>query len=943
MKIRGDGRRRNPWRAVALTGACAAASISLVGAGADPQTAASHMQAPPGAQPPTNANGEKPEFPPFDKVTEDLEKVVSTADGEASFWTLYADEKTGRLVAELPRQYEQQLFLIAPTVAAGDENAGVMGGTFYAKWKRYDKKLALVSPNFLARGTGEAESDASVEQLYTGSVIAELPILTMGPGGGPVIDLEMLLAKQNSKFFPPFGPTAGLNPGLVSLVKAKAFPENLEITYEMPNAGGRLITVHYSIRHLPENKSFTPREADDRVGYFNVYYMEPGRPETEFMPVKRYITRWQIEKADPSRQLSPPKEPIVWYIEHTTPIRFRRWVREGIESWNDAFEEIGIVNAVQVYQQDATTGAHMEKDPEDARYNFFRWNTSNQGYAIGPSRVDPRTGQIVDADVVWHAGLTRAVMSMHEGLTGDIAVQGFGPETLDWLAEHPEWDPRVRLAPPEKQRRLLAERRAAVKSGRAHEGGLRQAYGGVHTDEPGYDESLGRRCQLGEYMAMNIGLYLSALDGGIVQADPEGDTLDGVPEEFLGPMVRYISAHEVGHCMGLQHNFGASTIRTLEEINSGEMDDDEPFVASVMEYAGPNITPEGEPQGPYATPTVGPYDKWAIAYGYGDADKTEDVLAEVSDPDHVFLNDIAAIGPDPRAQTWDMGANQLDFVEMRMEIVQDLRDQIVSEFVDDGETWEKTRDRYQALLNNHLQAVVIANRWIGGSYVHNDRKGDPGDRKPIENVDSDKQRRALNLVIANTFEDEAYGVTPELLHHMGLDVYYDAPGFQKASQDPAFPVHDQIGGLQATALTLLMNPTKLRRIYDNEYRMADDPNPLTLAEAMDTITSAAWRELEEGQGGRYTAADPMVSSFRRNLQREHLERLISLTMLDAAASPSTRTISTLAVQTLRDLGEAMEEVQNDRATKLDPYTRAHLTDAQARIDKALDAEYVYNR
>src|SRR5690606_29205329 len=122
----------------------------------------------------------------------------------------------------------------------------------------------------------------------------------------------------------------------------------------------------------------------------------------------------------------------------------------------------GIINAIEVYQQDASTGAHMDKDPEDARYNFFRWNTSNQAYAIGPSRWDPRTGQIVDADVVWHAGLTNSIMSMLKDLTGEIAVSSFGPETLAWLAEHPEWDPRIRLASPAEREIVKAQLAAAA-------------------------------------------------------------------------------------------------------------------------------------------------------------------------------------------------------------------------------------------------------------------------------------------------------------------------------------------------------------------------------------------------------------------------------------------------------------------------------------------------
>ena len=409
----------------------------------------------------------KDDFPPFETVIKGMEKVVSTADGSEPFYTLYANKKDGSLVAELPRDFENKLLLIAPTVAGGDEEAGVMGGTIYGYWKRIDKSLVLMEPNFAVKSTGDKESQTSIKQLFTDRVLVDVPISTMGPGGGPVIDLKNLFVAQAGKWFTPafggYGPSvAGVNPRLLILEKAKAFPQNIEITYQMPDARGRLVSLHYSVRNLPENPGYKPRLADSRVGYFNIYYNDLGKPGSD-EPFTRYITRWQLEKADPSLKLGPPKQPIVWYIEHTTPVRYRRWVRDGILSWNTAFEACGFFNAVEVYQQDASTGEHMDKDPEDCRYNFFRWNTTNQGYAIGPSRWDPRTGQILDADVVWHEGLTNSLRGMYRGLSGDIAVQHFGPETLAWLDEHPEFDPRIAFATgPERQALLAAARERAA-------------------------------------------------------------------------------------------------------------------------------------------------------------------------------------------------------------------------------------------------------------------------------------------------------------------------------------------------------------------------------------------------------------------------------------------------------------------------------------------------
>lgn len=185
-----------------------------------------------------------------------------------------------------------------------------------------------------------------------------------------------------------YGGTAGAANGRPSatLVKAKAFPENIEITWEMPAAGSRLQQFHYSISLIPESTGYKPRVADERVGYFTTVYRDLGKFRDDEKWV-RYINRWRLEKRDPDRKLSPPKEPIIYYIEATTPVRYRRYVRDGILSWNKAFEKVGILDAIEVRQQDAESGAYMDIDPEDVRYNFVRWLANDMGTATGVVRA----------------------------------------------------------------------------------------------------------------------------------------------------------------------------------------------------------------------------------------------------------------------------------------------------------------------------------------------------------------------------------------------------------------------------------------------------------------------------------------------------------------------------------------------------------------------------
>jgi hypothetical protein len=923
--------RTAPTLKVAAVASIVAVTASAIDASAGPPAA--------GPAGPAAPDAKKPEFPPFDKVVEGLEKVVTMTDGSAPLYELYRDTETGRLLAVLPPGYDKQLVMIACTISGGDPEAGVMGPTHYVKWRKMDKQLVLIEPNLNVRTDGDREAKDSIEHLYTGRVLVATPILTMAPGGRPVIDLGALSTAQAGKLFGAsvygsYGATlSGLNPALAVLTKTKAFPENVIYEYEAPRADGRLIRITYAIGTLEGSPDYKPRTADPRVGFFYDWHQDFARTSDEDV-TDRYIIRWNLQKADPKLSMSPPKQPIVWYIEHTTPIRFRRYVREGILMWNDAFEEIGIVNAVEVYQQDAVTGAHMDKDPEDARYNFFRWNASDQGYAIGPSRSNPLTGEILDADVVWHQGLTRSMRAMLENLSDDIVEQSFSPETLAWLDQHPSWDPRVRLATPARRAQRIHQR--AVDAERALTEDLRSQ---THPWTHGINDPTNAACRMGRMLSLNSALIDTALVAGLLDVRSD-ELLDGLPEAYIGPMIRYIACHEVGHCLGLQHNMAASTVRTLEEINTEGFDG--PTVGSVMDYVAVNINHDlGEVQGPYASPALGPYDKWAIAYGYGPEDQLETVLARVSEPDHIFVSQLAmAVGSDPRNMVWDLGADNLNFAESRIALAGELRDKLIEDIVEKGESWKRARDRLNVLLGTQLYSVYIATNWIGGSFINNDFKGDPGDRAPIEDIPAERQRRALALVIDNAFEDEAFGLTPELVRHLGREYWYDPAEFNSLMDDPSYDVHDTVGAIQAVTLTLLMNPTKLRRIYDNEYRAQDAEDVLTLAEVVESITDAVWRECAAPTDHPYSAESPMISSFRRNLQREHVQRLIDLALLEDMPSPAVRTISAMATQELRRIDEMAGDAENGGP---DPYTVAHLSDVRQRIGKALDAAYVITR
>ncbi len=196
----------------------------------------------------------------------------------------------------------------------------------------------------------------------------------------------------------------------------------------------------------------------------------------------------------------------------------------------------------------------------------------------------------------------------------------------------------------------------------------------------------------------------------------------------------------------------------------------------------------------------------------------------------------------------------------------------------------------------------------------------------------DTQREALHFVLEHSFRDDAFGITPELLAKLGHDSWFDS-GYT-AMRD--FPIHDLILNVQAATMTNLINPTRLRRVLDNEARVPANEDALTVPEMLETIRIEVWSELDS-PNGRFTDREPMISTTRRNLQREHVSRLIDLTRGNGWGNASGQVIRQLARQELHEIRDAIEDV-NIRA--LDPYTSAHFADCVERIDKALDANFL---
>ena len=878
------------------------------------------------------------ELPPFADVAKSFERVVSSSDGNSLF-NLFVNRKDEQMLAELPRGWDKMRFLIAATPSGGEIFAGLQGPEKYVFWRQYGNRLALIQPQLDVRSTGEQSSKDSVQKIFTDNVLLEVPIVAMGPNGQPVIDLDGMLVGQSAQLV-----GLPLNPRLAKIAKAKSFPQNLEIAIEAPDPSGKFKIVHYSISMLPDNTGYKPRVADDRVGYFLTGYRDLGLYGTE-TNATRYINRWNLEKRDPKLSLSPPKEPIIFYVEYTVPVRYRRYVRDGILQWNEAFRKIGIDSAIEVYQQDEVTGAHMDKDPEDVRYNFVRWLNNDVATAIGPSRAHPMTGQILDADIVLTDGWIRAFYSWYDDRPIEMATS-LTRESLVWLEQHPQWDPRVQLLPNAERAAELEARRQRAAAGDADPADSRKdsaiaaspelrglvkwyAEAGVHDHS-----NCGSMCFAAQGMASDMAIANMFFEVMELQAAdaPKGDVLDGVPESFAGPQLAHLVAHEVGHTLGLRHNFKASALYTLDEINSAELKG-KPHAGSVMDYIGTNFNVDKDRvQGDYCMVGIGLYDMWAIEYGYTFDDPAK-VAARVGEKGNAYLTDEDTGGPDPLARRYDFAKDPLDFAKSEVELIKQLRAAILEKYVKTGDSWERARKGYLKTLNKQRKAIDMMAPWIGGTHVNRVKKGDANTGDPLVPVAVEQQRAALAFIVETAFRDEAYGLTPELVNKMTIEKWMDSPQGMMASS--TWSINDQIAGTQSMALTMILNPSTLGRVYDNEQRVPAGEQALTLPEVMATLSGEIFKEISPSSLGSDDPRRPVISNFRRGLQADYADRLIAVSTGKAGLPRVARQLSALELRGLKARLDAT--VAKATEGNCDPYTRAHLADLQARTDAALQA------
>ena len=678
------------------------------------------------------------------------------------------------------------------------------------------------------------------------------------------------------------------------LTYAAGRPEALYLP-NVPDSRAIQIGIAWSFRKLPE-QPMMPRIADDRVGYFTTSYKDFTKEKEESF-FTHYANRWRLEKKDSTAALSEPKQPIVFYIDNTVPDEYVPYMIKGVELWQKAFEAAGFKNAI-IAKRAPTKEEDPNYDPEDARYNTIRWNTSDQVYygAIGPSRVDPRTGEIIDADILFEHNIVANFGKNYRRVSGPrAALMDVDPNLKQlWLTDDERAQERALMALPYFKSR---------------------PYGLCAVDG-----------------CMELGaqiMRLSMLAAGIVEA---GGT---VPEEFIGQALTFVAAHEVGHTIGLRHNFKSSGATPYDMLNDKSTIDKIGMTGSVMDYPTPNVAKESSKQGYYYTPTVGTADVWSIQWGYTPVEgatakeqyaKVAAIAAECTDKAHLYGTDedtypMGAL--DPRSNTNDLSDNPMAWANERTAICDQLLkgDQLEARVVPEGSDYVPLRSAVQTLFVQKYVCANMATKNIGGTYTERAHRG--GDKAPFTPVPAAEQRRALEFIIAHALKSDEYALSPDMLNKMQDDKIWS---WENNLFEPGrrfdFPITDWVEALQTGILFNVMNPYLQARIVDQQYKSAD---AFKLSELYGTLTKAIWTGNMTPKGN--------TAAWDRNLQRVYTEMLIQQVVTPWPVTPDDA-IALCRLNLVRIRGAA----QSALAVKgLNDETNAHLMESVARIDRALNA------
>ena len=800
-------------------------------------------------------------------------------------FTVYQDTITGALKMVIKKEQFNKDYIYFSQIADGIAAVGAFRGNYKGSTvfnvKKFFDKIEFIAPNTAFYFDKKNAISKSSKANISDATVASVKILaTNDKTGEYLIDANGLFLSEaftrvKGPRFPGQSPFA-FSLGRFDKNKSKInsihnYPENTnvktEYVYSNPtvlNGGGNDVTdgrnvsvkVFHTFMNMPED-GYKTRLDDARVGYFLTQTNDMTATGT--VNYRDLVHRWRLVKKNPNAAISEPVTPITWWIENSTPLEWRETIKEGVLAWNGAFEKAGFRNAmvVKVQPDDATW------DAGDVRYNVLRWTSSPNppfgGY--GPSFVNPRTGEILGADI----------MLEYVHFTNRV----FGEKLYDSAASNMNLETTEELEIKKFQQK----------------------------NNPVF-------CSKGHMMHENL-----MFGNTVLQVTGATDLeMKRMKKEAMKSLIM----HEVGHTLGLNHNMKASQLFTPAQLADADFIKGKALTGSVMDYAGINLTNDRSKQGQYADMDLGPYDVWAIQFGYtpfkGKAERNA-LLNRSTEPELIFGNDADDMRSpgkaiDPRVMIGDLSNDQITYSINRIELASTMMKQIKNRFTKNGQNYMDLRRAYFTLNGQASIAGGVISRFIGGVYVDRSTHGQNGGAQPYTPVSLVDQKRAMNALKKYVFAPDAFKAPKDLYNYLAAQ--RRGFNFFGGPEDPK--IHRVVLANQTRVLAHIMHPNTLQRISDSELY----GNQYTLSTFMTDLNNAMFKPDVYGS----------INSFRQNLQATYTKRLINM-VTGKAASRFTIASQSMAIYNLKNIKTWVSNATGNRATK------AHKSHLKMLINNAL--------
>jgi hypothetical protein len=854
---------------------------------------------------------------PFATVIKDARKT----DGLFTVW-----QKDDKVWLELKPEDFGKPFFLSPKIARGIGERGLYGGSMASRWSGYGRpqivefqkvhnqvRMLAVNNEFVAReGSPEARAVTAgfSRSLLSSTAVASAPhperktvlieanalfvndMLGLGMNLNRAYrqnysfdarhsGIDNVRAKPDLVVFEVTGhyaaptiayPTPGAPPG-----GAAPGAPTPTTPMSLPDSRSMFFGLHYSLGKLPD-VPMTPRKADARVGHFTTT-VQDFSSDLARTPKRYLVNRWRLDKKDPAAALSEPVKPIEFWLDKTIPLAYRGAITEGILEWNKAFEKIGFKNAIVTRQQ----ADDANFDTLDLGVASVRWMTNSQASfgAIGPSHMDPRTGEILDADIAYESLSARGLRTIR----GQLLGKGF---TTDWAS--------------------LLQAQDAIR-----EGLLPTASSHVH----------GEACLHGDHAAEQMSYALDVLEAR-GELDPDSPTV----QQFVLDYIKDVTMHEVGHTLGLRHNFRSSRIYTDRQLSDEAFTRQNSLAGSVMEYAPINLPRPGEKGGLAWQLVLGPYDFWAIEYAYkpidpqNEAAELQRIAGRSAEPYLAYGTDEDnSLGIDPESIHFDLGDDPVVFAKKRFEIGRDLVARQEKRVLRPEADYSVLRRSISYAVRDIGRAAGVLARQIGGVRTLRDHPG--SGRDPLLPVPAAVQREALNTLSKGLMAADSLRISAELQRKLAPS--FEDRGDWRSDGPPVetdFSMDAFVTQLRKALLTQLTSDGVANRLLDSVGKLPPG-QAFPLSELYARLRSDIWSELSAGTD---------ITPPRRELQREHLNRIATQLLRPTAARADTRSLMRAEAQALQKALRAATARKGWSAE-----VQAHLQDSLDSVSEALSA------